>query len=73
MQLLKASDGADFDRRNVAEMGVEAHQETVELFEKGARQAKDAQVKAFIANTLPTLKHHLVMARELQAQTQAAR
>jgi putative membrane protein len=72
MQFLSASDGASFDRRYVSE-GVEAHEETVELFEKGALKARDKQVKAFIAKTLPTLKHHLVMARELQSQTQAAR
>jgi putative membrane protein len=73
MKVLGASDGVNFDRRYVSEMGVEAHEETVELFEKAARQARDGQVKSFIAKTLPTLKHHLVMARELNSQTQAAR
>jgi putative membrane protein len=67
IKLLSARDGAGFDRQYASSMGVSAHEDTVKLFQKAARDAKDADVKAFAAKALPTLEHHLQMARELKA------
>lgn len=44
---------------------MEAHQETIALFEQAARSATDADVKDFAAKTLPTLRHHLTLAMEV--------
>ncbi|HMC14631.1 MAG TPA: DUF4142 domain-containing protein [Albitalea sp.] len=67
IKLLSARDGAGFDRQYASSMGVSAHEDTIRLFEKAARDAKDADVKAFAAKILPTLAHHLQMARDLKA------
>lgn len=56
----------NFDRRYINQMGVEAHQDTVELFEKAARDAQDADVKAFATKLLPQLREHLQAARSLK-------
>lgn len=69
LKLLEGKDGADFDKGYAEQMGVKAHEETVKLFEEGAQDAKDPEVKAFATKTLPTLKHHLQMAKDLTAST----
>ena len=56
--------GADFDRQYMQHM-VEGHQKAVELFEREAKHSKDADVKAFAEKTLPTLKEHLKMSKEV--------
>ena len=72
MKLLSTADGADFDRRYAESMGIEAHRDTIELFEKASRNAKDAEIKAFAAGKLPALRHHLEMAQQLpQAKNKA--
>lgn len=71
LKLLSAMDGSNFDKRYAEQMGVEAHEETVELFKKASVETKDADVKAFAAKTLPTLEHHLMMARQLKKATGA--
>ncbi|MDA8457137.1 DUF4142 domain-containing protein [Acidovorax sp. GBBC 3334] len=65
LKLLNAADGADFDKRYAETMGLQAHKDTIALFEKGARNARDPEVKAFAEKTLPSLKHHLEMAQQL--------
>jgi putative membrane protein len=65
LKLLDASDGAKFDQRYSETMGVAAHRDTIALFQKASTNAKDAEVKAFATKTLPTLQHHLEMARKL--------
>ncbi len=65
IKLLGTADGADFDKRYMESMGLQAHRDTVALFEKGARDARDPDVKAFAQKTLPKLKHHLEMAQQL--------
>lgn len=67
-KLLDAADGAKFDQRYVASMGVDAHEDTLKLFRKAAKDAKDAEVKAWAAKTVPALEHHLEMAKALDAQ-----
>jgi putative membrane protein len=71
MKLLSSADGATFDKRYADSMGVKAHEDTVKLFQKAASNAKDADVKAFAAKTLPTLQEHLKMAQDLHTTTSA--
>lgn len=63
---LKGTSGAAFDRAYAAQM-VKDHEETLALFRKAADSAKDADIKAFAAKTVPTLQHHLEMAQSLNA------
>lgn len=56
--------GADFDRTFMTQM-VEDHKAAVALFEAEAKTAKDADLKAFAAKTLPTLQEHLKMAQDV--------
>lgn len=44
---------------------VDDHQEAVELFEEASR-SKDADIAAFANKTLPTLRQHLTMAKDLK-------
>lgn len=61
---LEGKTGAEFDRMYAKAMGAD-HRETVALFKKTSTSAKDPDVKAFAAKTLPTLEHHLKMAEDL--------
>ncbi|OZI36140.1 DUF305 domain-containing protein [Bordetella genomosp. 1] len=54
-----------FDKAYAEEIGVSAHEDAVKLFEKASKEAKDADVKKFAADTLPALKQHLDMAKTL--------
>ena len=56
--------GGEFDTAYVKAM-VEMHEKDVTAFEAVAKTATDADVKAFAAETVPTLKHHLQMIREM--------
>jgi putative membrane protein len=69
MKSLHTADGADFDRRYADTLGVAAHEDTVKLFQKASTGAADPQVKAFATKTLPTLQHHLQMAKDMKAAT----
>lgn len=61
---LEKLSGAAFDRAFVAAM-VDDHQKDVRAFEKVANGSGDADVKAFAAKTLPTLKDHLTQVQDL--------
>ncbi|HEX4591573.1 MAG TPA: DUF4142 domain-containing protein [Gemmataceae bacterium] len=61
-----------FDRAYI-DIQVRAHDKTVALFEKAAQQSQDADLKAWAAKTLPTLKEHQEMARQLSARGNPAR
>ncbi len=61
---LEKLSGAAFDRAFVAAM-VDDHQKDVRAFEKVAKGSGDADVKAFAAKTLPTLKEHLTQVQDL--------
>jgi len=67
-KLLDGKVGADFDKA-FASAAVSDHKKAVKAFEKAANEAKDADVKAFAAKTLPALKEHLSMAEALQKKT----
>jgi putative membrane protein len=57
-RLDKIAKAKDFDKEFVNEVGVDDHQHDIKLFEKASNDADDAQLKAFAAKTLPTLKAH---------------
>jgi putative membrane protein len=69
LKVLASHEGAKFDKAYAESLGVKAHQDTVKLFKKAANDAKDADIKAFAAKTLPTLEHHLKMAQDLKVAT----
>ncbi|MEJ7623608.1 MAG: DUF4142 domain-containing protein [Pyrinomonadaceae bacterium] len=56
---------ADFDKMYVDTM-VADHEDTVAAFQAQADKSTDADVKAFAAKTLPTLKSHLEMVKGIQ-------
>ena len=72
LQLLSASDGPSFDHRYADTMGVSAHRHAVQLFEKTAATAQDPDVRAFAVGRLPTIRHHLAMARDMKASVDKA-
>lgn len=62
---LSKMNGADFDRAYMSAM-VKDHQDDVAEFETEARNGKDADIKAWAAKTLPTLREHLKLAQATQ-------
>lgn len=61
---LSKLDGKELDRQFMSQM-VKDHEEAVDLFTNEAKNGKDDDLKAFAAKTLPTLKEHQKMAKEL--------
>jgi putative membrane protein len=57
--------GADFDKDYI-DMMVSDHKDDIDAFEKEAKDGKDPDLKAWASNKLPTLRHHLEMAKEAQ-------
>jgi putative membrane protein len=57
--------GADFDRAYMAQM-VTDHNAAVSAFEAQAKDSKDADIKAWAGKTLPTLIHHMDMAKAIK-------
>ena len=57
--------GRKFDEHFVREVGIKSHEKDIKLFEKGGKDVKDAQLKAWIDKTLPTLREHLAQAQRL--------
>lgn len=64
---LKALTGDTFNKA-YAKQALADHKEAVSLFEKASADLDDADLKAFAAKTLPTLKHHLEEAEKLEAK-----
>lgn len=56
-----------FDRRYLAQMGVEAPRAAIPLYEKTARESRDPEVKAFASKQLPALRQQLQTAEALKA------
>ena len=61
MDKLAKLSGADFDRAYMSHM-VADHKKDIAEFEKEASSGQDADIKAFAAKTLPTLREHLKLA-----------
>jgi putative membrane protein len=53
--------GSEFDKA-YAKFMVEDHKEDIEAFKKEAEKGTDAELKAWAADKVPTLEHHLMMA-----------
>lgn len=62
---LKALSGQSFDAQYVKRAGVADHENTVKLLKKIQAEGKDADLKALADKLLPTVEHHLGMARQL--------
>lgn len=62
---LKDLNGADFDKQYDADQ-VGGHKDAVSLFTRYAKKGGDAALKAWAAQTLPTIQHHLDMAKGLK-------
>lgn len=63
---MQGMSGMEFDRHFIDHM-VEGHEKAVALFEKESNSGQDAALKAFAARTLPTLRSHLQLAKDIQA------
>jgi putative membrane protein len=64
---LKALSGTLFDKEYAKRSGVGDHESTVKLLQKIQKDGKDSDLKALAGKMLPTVEHHLQMARELTA------
>jgi len=62
---LNKKTGKDFDKAYMKAM-MDGHQSTVSDFEKASKNTKDADVKAWVDKTLPTLMMHLDSAKAIQ-------
>jgi|GEM_PF-645553 len=59
--------GAEFDREYMKEM-VKGHNKNVSEFEKASQKSQDADLKAWAAKSLPTLREHQQMARDISSK-----
>jgi putative membrane protein len=57
--------GMEFDMMYVKEAGVKAHEKMEKLYMKESMSGMDMDAKAFAAKTLPTVRMHLQMARDM--------
>jgi len=60
-------DASDFDKAFADHM-VKSHEKGVELFTRAYKELKNEKLRTFAEKTLPTLKEHLQMAKDLQAK-----
>lgn len=64
IEKLSKLSGAEFDKAYTADM-IKDHRKDISEFRKESKQGQDADVKAFAAETLPTLREHQKMIREV--------
>ncbi len=64
---LSKLNGMAFDKKYMSIM-VSAHKEAVEKFTKEANDGKDPELKAWAAEKLPALKHHLSVAESVHKE-----
>lgn len=60
---LSEKDAEDFDDKWCSEL-IDAHQNTIDKFENRLDKTEDPELKAWINNTLPSLKTHLQMLKD---------
>ncbi len=65
-RLLKLT-GKSFDQAFVQQM-IDDHKNTITKFEDESKNGSDAELKAWVDKTLPTLREHLKTAEDLQAK-----
>lgn len=63
-QKLEKAEKGSFDKEFLSDM-ISGHKKCVSNFEEAAKDAKNSDVKAWAAKTLPTLQAHLAKAKEL--------
>jgi putative membrane protein len=63
--------GCEFDRQYLKTM-LKGHEETVAKFETEEKGGDDKSVKEFAASTLPTIRSHLSLVRDLNAKSNCA-
>jgi putative membrane protein len=64
---LAKTSGKEFDKEYINNM-VDDHEKDVNEFEKASKEARDPDLRAWAAKTLPTLQDHLKMAKETKAK-----
>ena len=72
LKKLSDAEGEDFDRQFIQHMVLKDHKKHVSMFEKQARDGKDAQLKSFAEQTVPTLRKHLSMAQKISGGEESA-
>ena len=65
---LSKKSGADFDQEFVEHM-IDAHEKDIKMFEKAAKDAKDADIRSFAAKHVDHLREHLRTAEGLRTST----
>ena len=65
IEKLGKKSGEAFDREFVRDVGIQAHEQDIKLFQKASKDVKDPELKAFVDKTLPTLQDHLAAAQQL--------
>lgn len=70
VEKLSKLSGAKFDKMYMQAM-VADHKKDIAKFKKASKTAKDPDLKAFVDKTLPTLEHHLEMAKQIAPQVGA--
>jgi putative membrane protein len=63
---LEGLNGTEFDK-TYSQMMVKDHTTDISEFEKAFKKANDPDVKAYAQQTLPTLRHHLMLANRLSS------
>lgn len=59
--------GPQLDKEYADDM-VEDHEQDVKEFKDAQKKVKDPEIRAWVIKTVPTLEHHLTMAKQMQAQ-----
>jgi putative membrane protein len=65
IEKLGKKNGEAFDRDFVREVGIQAHEKDIKMFQKASKDVKDPDLKAFVDRTLPHLQEHLAAAEKL--------
>ena len=66
---LEGLNGTEFDKA-YSKLMVKDHTDDIAKFEKALKKVKDPDVKAYAEQTLPTLRHHLMLANRLSSAAQ---
>jgi putative membrane protein len=61
--------GADFDKQYIMQM-VKDHEQDVSEFQKASQNLQDADIKAWVMKTLPTLNEHLREAKQVETKVE---
>lgn len=67
LNALSKATPAEFDRKYIEIVGLEAHRADIKLFETAVARGKDPEVKNFATRMLPKLRAHLAAAEKLVA------